>query len=81
MWKCGIAAAAAPPRRLIGRADFKADAVRAQELDIQACPEKGNDNHANIVGWPETKDTQKIKALALAAIAKFVADPAIGSPA
>lgn len=76
IWKCGAQAAPAPPRRLIGRADIKTDAVRAQALDVLAHPEKGNDNHANIVGWPETKDAQKIKALALAAIARFVANPA-----
>ncbi len=56
--------------RLHGRADIIAIEVRNQGLRIE--PTATPQNHANILGWPPEKESQKIIALELASKALFV---------
>ena len=63
---------------LLGCGDFSARDARAQNLD--AVPAEGPKlprNHADIVGWPPEKPAQMLRAAQIAALATFVAAPAI----
>ncbi len=78
LWEEGKAVAAAVTvtvRRVMqlhGRADFIASDVIGQNLRVEADPLPENPSHAVVVGWPPEKAVQKIKALMLAAAARFV---------
>jgi hypothetical protein len=76
IWKVGQDIANARPATLYGRADISAEEVRRQKLTVEARPVPENLNHAGILGWPPDKPSQKILALELAAIARFVPRPA-----
>jgi hypothetical protein len=47
--------------------------VRRQGLEVDPKPLANNQNHANVIGWPTDKPTQKIIAQELAAKANFFA--------
>jgi hypothetical protein len=49
--------------------------VRKQKLTVEPKPVPENLNHADITGWPADKPTQKILALELAAVARYVPKP------
>ena len=72
IWNLGKLAIGDPPRQLHGRADITAINVRNQDLNVESQPVVGNPNHAVIINWPNAKDAQKVRALELAAAAKFV---------
>ena len=73
IWNIGEQTVGKPPRELRGRADIEAIDVRKQNLDVESQPVDRNPNHANIVDWTDSKDAQKIRALAIAEKATFVA--------
>lgn len=60
---------------LYGRADINASAVRQEGLNVVPDPITKNLNHANIIGWPEGKPAQKIKALLLADASHYIPNP------
>lgn len=75
LWARGAAVAAASERRLVGRADIGAGAVRAVEpLVAVEAPLSDDTGHAHIVGWPPMaqKSAQMMLATRLAAVAQFV---------
>jgi len=72
LWSEGKAVATARGLQLHGRADFLASDTLAQNLRVEADPLPENTHHAVVVGWPPEKAVQKIKALKLAAAARFV---------
>lgn len=72
LWDEGKAVAAARGLQLHGRADFIASDVIGQNLRVEAAPLPENPRHAVVVGWPPEKAAKKIKALVLAAVARFV---------
>jgi hypothetical protein len=49
--------------------------VRRQKLTVEPRPEPENLNHACILGWPINKPAQKILAMELARIARFIPKP------
>ena len=63
-----------PQKTMKGRADFEASSVYDQNLyfDPNGDP---HPRHANIIGWPEDKHAQEIKALRLAEKATFREKP------
>jgi len=63
------------PSVVYGRADIVTGDVTKQNLQVQPWPTPRNRNHVNITGWPPDKPSQKIKALELAAGARYVARP------
>lgn len=56
-----------------GRADAGVSEVRSVNLDVEHAPVANNPNHANVVGWPADKASQKNLAQQVAAHALFVA--------
>lgn len=72
VWGFGKAVASQNNRPLIGRADIKSAYCLEQRLCIMLAPLPENSNHANIVGWPENKESQKQIAQELAAKAVYV---------
>ena len=72
LWKVGQAVADARKLTLYGRADISAENVRKQKLTVEPTPVPENLNHADILGWPPDKPSQKILALELAAAARLV---------
>lgn len=75
IWKVGQEISDARPATLYGRADVSAEDVRKQKLTVEPRPVPENLNHACILGWPLDKPAQKILALELAAVARFVPKP------
>lgn len=76
IWGIGQGIADSRPATLYGRADITAGEVRKQKLTVEPKPVPENLNHASISGWPVDKPAQKILALELAAVARFIAKPA-----
>ena len=79
IWQIGQTVADRRPATLYGRADLLATDVRKQSLAIVPRPVPDNLNHACVLGWPEDKPTQKIKAMELAMAARFLKRPAAKS--
>lgn len=75
IWNIGREIATGQERNLHGRADVEASYVTAQSLNVVPHPVLNNPNHANIVGWPPDKDARKMRALEIARMARFVANP------
>jgi hypothetical protein len=75
IWKVGQEISDARPTTLYGRADVSAEEVRKQKLTVEPRPVPENLNHACVLGWPLDKPAQKILALELAAVARFVPKP------
>ena len=79
IWDIGKTVAAGKECNLHGRADVEASHVTAQSLNVVPHPVPNNPNHANIVGWPLDKDVRKMRALEIARVARFVANPEAGA--
>jgi hypothetical protein len=75
IWKIGQSITDFRSVNLHGRADIMAVEVRKQKLTVEPKPVPENLNHADITGWPADKPTQKILALELAAVARYVPKP------
>lgn len=75
IWKVGQQIADSRPATLYGRADVSAEEVRRQKLTVEPRPVPENLSHACILGWPPDKPAQKILALELAAVARFIPKP------
>lgn len=75
VWELGRDVAEKRARPLVGRADFSALTARQQSLDV--IPSEPPRNHANIVGWPPEKPAQMVRALEIAAQAKFTVAPPV----
>ena len=75
IWSIGRGVVSGTPRTLHGRADVEAGHVIAQKLSVVSQPVPNNPNHANIVGWSSDKDVRKMRALEIARVARFVANP------
>ena len=72
IWEIGrqIASSQCPPRNLYGRADLQA--LEVLKCGLQIDPDDNPPRHANIIGWPQEKSEQKLKAMKLAEAAKLV---------
>lgn len=79
VWAIGKKIAGSISRTLYGRADIETDHVIAQQLNVVPHPAPDNPNHANIVGWSSDKDVRKMRALEIARVARFVANPEAGT--
>mgnify|MGYP001615120237 CR=1 FL=1 len=79
IWSIGRGIATSISRTLHGRADVETTHVLAQSLNVVPQPVPDNPNHANIVGWPSDKDVRKMRALEIARVARFVANPEVGA--
>ena len=79
IWELGNQNVAAPRGKpLVGRADILASDVSDSDeaLKLEPDPEP-HPLHANIIGWPEQKDKQKLIALKLASKSEFFHYPKI----
>ena len=79
IWSIGRRIATSISRTLHGRADVETSHVLAQSLNVVPQPVPDNPNHANIVGWSSDKDVRKMRALEIARVARFVANPEAGT--
>jgi len=70
LWQIGQQIADKRPATLYGRADLQAISVIRKSLRI--VPTAEPKNHANIIGWPADKPSQKTIAQEIAAEARFV---------
>lgn len=61
-------------RPLLARGDLKGSDFSAQDLDIKKHPTP-HPRHANVVGWPNDKPSRKMKATALANLARLHVKP------
>jgi hypothetical protein len=78
IWAVGrsVAASFNPPRTLHGRADIQARACKIDNLLVVATPIlPHNPNHADITGWPTSKEDKKAIAQKLAAAASKLIRP------
>ena len=58
-WQAGYDVAAERQRTLYGLANIRATSCRTNTLDVKSDPQlPKNPNHANIVGYPPTKEDQ-----------------------
>lgn len=77
IWNEAKRVAALRQRPLYGRADVSASDCTAVGLNVKADPVlPWNPNHAIIIGWPNNKPEQKLKALQIASKARFLVAPA-----
>ena len=79
IWMIGRGIVRGTPRTLHGRADVETSHVIARSLRVVPHPVPDNPNHANIVGWPPDKHARKMRALEIAQVARFVANPEAGA--
>lgn len=76
LWSEGQRVAAIRERTLCGRADASASAFTAEGLRVVSAPIlPQNPNHANITDWPKEKPAQKLKAIQIARMAKYLSAP------
>lgn len=67
-WQAGYDVAAERQRTLYGLANIRASSCRTNNLEVKSAPQlPKNPNHANIVGYPPTKEDQMALAKILAA--------------
>lgn len=71
LWQVGREVAALRQQRLYGRADIRASDCTIGPLSVVRDPilppdEPYNPNHANVIGFPATKDDQKALAIKIA---------------
>lgn len=71
IWKLGALAGASRRQSPRARADISAAKVRAARLDVVAAP-LTHVRHANIVGWPNDREQQRLLAMELATASKLV---------
>jgi len=79
IWELGNQNVAVPRGKpLVGRADILASDVSDSDEDLKLEPDpEPHPLHANITGWPEQKDKQKLIAIKLANKSKFSLYPEI----
>jgi hypothetical protein len=71
VWQFGDDVGRARSLALLGRADTLAKHFVMQRLRVIAAPLPDNENHANVVGWPPDKQSQKEIAIEVARFAKY----------
>jgi hypothetical protein len=72
LWDIGEEVARQTGKAIHGRGENQAFIYPQRKLAVIPAPVPGNRNHANITGWPADKPSQKIIALEIAAITRFV---------
>ena len=75
IWAIGSAVAEARRRTLYGRSDILASSCRIEPLEVVPRPLPGNSNHADVTGYPSTKEDQQSLAIKLAAAASKRLEP------
>jgi hypothetical protein len=77
IWQVGRGVAETLGKQLHGRADIRAAACAIDGLRVAASPIlPSNPNHADVVGWPASKEDKKSLAQKLAAAATRLISPA-----
>lgn len=72
IWAVGLDVAAVMKRTLYGRSDIQAIHCNTHNLRAAAKPLPNNPNHADVEGWPASKEDKKVIALKLAAAASLL---------
>lgn len=75
IWQAGGNVATQQQRTLYGRSDVLTRDCLIDSLRVTAQPFPDNPNHADVEGWPTTKEDQKAIALKLAASATKLIPP------
>ncbi|MFH7245684.1 MAG: hypothetical protein ACHWZW_22865 [Spirulina sp.] len=75
IWQAGVNVATQQQRTLYGRSDVLTRDCLIDSLRVTAQPFPDNPNHADVEGWPTTKEDQKAIALKLAASATKLIPP------
>ena len=75
IWTIGFNVGRKGNRSIVRRADVVAVNVRKIELEIESSPVEDNDNHADIINWPESKDERMSKAMEIASASMYVEVP------
>jgi hypothetical protein len=77
IWQEGRRVANLRLKTLLGRADVRVAAFTEASLTVVAKPLAENPNHADAVGWPDDKPSQKMKAILVSRQSRFTATPAL----
>jgi len=72
IWRIGASVARAQQETLFGRGDVTAIVFSGHALKVQPDPLEDNPNHANVVGWPPDKQSQKEIALKIVKKVSYV---------
>jgi len=75
IWKIGCGVGVKRDKAILGRADLIVLDVRNLSLNVESVVEDDNNNHAEIINWPENKNEIKMKALEIAVLSKYVEVP------
>lgn len=78
LWQVGQDVAQQIGKTLYGRFDIQAKDCQVKPLIVKAQPVENNPNHADIIGWPPSKQDQKELALKIAAsknISQLISPP------
>lgn len=73
VWEIGRDIADPQGKTLYGRGEVTAQTVTSAGLSID--PDNVPEDHANIVGWPDDKPKQKLRAMQLAKVAALTLYP------
>lgn len=69
IWHVGRAVAETRQQTLYGRGNILCSDCEKNSLRVEPNSVPGNPNHADVMGWPDRKEDQKVVALNLAAAA------------
>lgn len=75
IWKIGEDFVAENGTTLYGRGDLSALCFRRLKLRVEARPTASNLNHAQVEQWPAGKPAQKLLALEISKVSKYVPKP------
>lgn len=82
LWEFGTEVARKRSKTFYGRFDIQAKDCEIGSLKVKASPLDDNPNHADITGWPSSKQEQKALALEIAAsesLSKLIPPPKRGN--
>jgi hypothetical protein len=71
VWAIGDEFVGTPQKPIIARADLSAIQITRQQLQTEPSPHP-HPRHANVTGWPEDEELQRVIAIELANIAALV---------
>ncbi len=74
IWNLGDDFVGTAAKPIIARADLSASQITMHQLAIQPVPDP-EPRHANIIGWPEDEELQRVIAIELANIAILTTHP------
>lgn len=79
LWQVGCDVARQRSKTLYGRADVEVVTIEFCGLSIVPKTLPANPNHADAIGWPSEKSEQKLLAIRIASVSRFIPTPSNAS--